>query len=217
MDVNEGGREGIEAARWLRDICQTAVVFVTSYNDDDTVERIHQQVPGAPVLAKPVYHKSLAGAVSAATKHCPIGRQNGWSSDPRCPGPLLQTKAVGAKNISLQGNSPRFVALCVKDKCALSGGLLLGYRWRWGFLIPYKSLQRSELSGSIHGSWATLPRPCRNHHTNAARLSTSRPIVSVPFLAHLEGDTCPRSPRRTNNLVQMSLGTPRLPTPCRMG
>ena len=31
MDVNlEGGREGIEAARWLRDVCQTAVVFVTS-------------------------------------------------------------------------------------------------------------------------------------------------------------------------------------------
>jgi len=72
MDVNlEGGREGIEAARWLREVCETAVVFVTSYNDDDTVERIHQQVPGAPVLAKPVYHESLAGAVSAATKHCP--------------------------------------------------------------------------------------------------------------------------------------------------
>src|SRR6476661_4975043 len=45
MDVNlEGGREGIEAARWLRVVCETAVVFVTSYNDDDTVERIHQQV-----------------------------------------------------------------------------------------------------------------------------------------------------------------------------
>jgi len=77
MDVNlEGGREGIEAARWLREVCETAVVFVTSYNDDDTVERIHQQVPGAPVLAKPVYRKTLAGAVAAATKHCPIGRQH---------------------------------------------------------------------------------------------------------------------------------------------
>jgi DNA-binding NarL/FixJ family response regulator len=44
MDVNlEGGREGIEAARWLREVCDTAVVFVTSYNDDNTVERIHQQ------------------------------------------------------------------------------------------------------------------------------------------------------------------------------
>jgi two-component system, response regulator PdtaR len=70
MDVNlEGGREGIEAARWLREVCNTAVVFVTSYNDDDTVERIHQQVPGAPVLAKPVYRETLADAVAAATKH----------------------------------------------------------------------------------------------------------------------------------------------------
>ena len=104
MDVNlEGGREGIEAARWLRDVCQTAVVFVTSYNDDDTVERIHQQVPGAPVLAKPVYRKSLAGAVSAATKHCPP-----WLStdealerlalDPQCPG-LLADKGRGRQKI----------------------------------------------------------------------------------------------------------------------
>jgi CheY-like chemotaxis protein len=41
MDVNlEGGREGIEAARWLRQVCGTDVVFVTSYTDEDTVERI---------------------------------------------------------------------------------------------------------------------------------------------------------------------------------
>src|SRR6478752_8647304 len=65
MDVNlEGGREGIEAARWLREVCETAVVFVTSYNDDDTVERIHEQVPGAPVLPKPVYRERLAHAVA---------------------------------------------------------------------------------------------------------------------------------------------------------
>jgi two-component system, response regulator PdtaR len=71
MDVNlEGGREGIEAARWLREVCDTAVVFVTSYNDDDTIERIHQQVPGARVLAKPVYRETLAGAVAAAVTAC---------------------------------------------------------------------------------------------------------------------------------------------------
>ena len=65
MDVNlEGGREGIEAARWLREVCETAVVFVTSYNDSDTVERIHEQVPGAPVLPKPVYRERLAHAVA---------------------------------------------------------------------------------------------------------------------------------------------------------
>jgi DNA-binding NarL/FixJ family response regulator len=65
MDVNlEGGRDGIEAARWLREVCETAVVFVTSYNDDDTVERIHERVPGAPVLPKPVYRERLADAVA---------------------------------------------------------------------------------------------------------------------------------------------------------
>jgi DNA-binding NarL/FixJ family response regulator len=69
MDVNlDGGREGIEAARWLREVCETAVVFVTSYNDDDTVERIHQQVPGAPVLAKPVYRETLADAVAEVSQ-----------------------------------------------------------------------------------------------------------------------------------------------------
>ena len=65
MDVNlDGGREGIEAARWLREVCDTAIVFVTSYNDHDTVERIHEQVPGAPVLPKPVYRERLADAVA---------------------------------------------------------------------------------------------------------------------------------------------------------
>ena len=42
MDVNlEGGREGIEAARWLREVCDIPVVFVTAYSDPDTIERIH--------------------------------------------------------------------------------------------------------------------------------------------------------------------------------
>jgi two-component system, response regulator PdtaR len=69
MDVNlEGGREGIEAARWLREVCDAAAVFVTSYNDDDTVERIHEQVPGVPVLPKPVYPERLADAVAEVSK-----------------------------------------------------------------------------------------------------------------------------------------------------
>lgn len=65
MDVNlEGGREGIEAARWLREVCDVPVVFVTAYTDPDTVERIHQQVPDAPVIAKPLYRERLAIAVA---------------------------------------------------------------------------------------------------------------------------------------------------------
>ena len=64
MDVNlEGGREGIEAARWLREVCDIPVVFVTAYTDRDTVERIQQQVPGAPVIAKTVYRERLARMV----------------------------------------------------------------------------------------------------------------------------------------------------------
>jgi DNA-binding NarL/FixJ family response regulator len=69
MDVClEGGREGIEAARWLRAVCDVPVVFVTGYADRDTVERIHQQVPDAPVLHKPVLFDRLADAVAEVTQ-----------------------------------------------------------------------------------------------------------------------------------------------------
>lgn len=65
MDVNlEGGREGIEVARRLRRVCDAPIVFVTGYVDRDTVERIHEQVPGAPVLPKPVLLDHLADAVA---------------------------------------------------------------------------------------------------------------------------------------------------------
>jgi len=70
MDINlEGGREGIEVARWLRNVCEAPIVFITGYTDRDTVERIHEQVPGAPVLSKPVYGDRLADAVAAVTAH----------------------------------------------------------------------------------------------------------------------------------------------------
>ena len=44
-------------------------VFITAYTDRDTVERIHQQVPEAPVLSKPIYGGRLADAVAAVTYH----------------------------------------------------------------------------------------------------------------------------------------------------
>jgi len=66
MDVNlEGGREGIEAAKLLREECDAPIVFVTAHTDPDTVERIHQVVPGAPVLSKPVWVDRLVEAVKA--------------------------------------------------------------------------------------------------------------------------------------------------------
>src|SRR6476620_3839790 len=67
MDVYIGGtRAGIEAGRWLREVCGVPVVFVTAHSDDGTLERIHDVVPGAPVLSKPVYRENLARAVSGA-------------------------------------------------------------------------------------------------------------------------------------------------------
>jgi DNA-binding NarL/FixJ family response regulator len=67
MDVClEGGREGIEVARWLREVCDVPIVFVTGYTDRATIERIHQQVPDAPVLHKPVPRERLADAVAEA-------------------------------------------------------------------------------------------------------------------------------------------------------
>jgi DNA-binding response OmpR family regulator len=62
----EGGLEGIEVGRWLREMFAVPVVFVTSYNDDDTVERIHRSLPGAPVLPKPVHTQHLAEAIAEA-------------------------------------------------------------------------------------------------------------------------------------------------------
>src|SRR6476660_5466124 len=68
MDVYLGGtRAGIEAGRWLREVCGVPVVFVTAHSDDGTLERIHNIVPGAPVLSKPVYRETLARAVCGAS------------------------------------------------------------------------------------------------------------------------------------------------------
>ena len=48
------------------EVCGVPVVFVTAHSDDGTLERIHNIVPGAPVLSKPVYPENLARAVSGA-------------------------------------------------------------------------------------------------------------------------------------------------------
>ena len=68
MDVYLGGiRAGIETGRWLHKVVGTPVVFVTAHSEDETIERIHEAVPGAPVLSKPVYRETLANAVSLVT------------------------------------------------------------------------------------------------------------------------------------------------------
>jgi DNA-binding NarL/FixJ family response regulator len=68
MDVYlNGTRAGIEAARWLREVCGVPVVFMTAQIDKSTLDRIRTVMPGAPVLSKPVYRDTLAKAVSSAT------------------------------------------------------------------------------------------------------------------------------------------------------
>src|SRR4029450_4279873 len=44
MDVNlEGGREGIEVARWLHELCDVPIVFVTGCLDADQLARVNTQ------------------------------------------------------------------------------------------------------------------------------------------------------------------------------
>jgi DNA-binding NarL/FixJ family response regulator len=67
MDVYlNGTRAGIEAARWLHEVCGVPVVFMTAQIDKSTLDRIRTVMPGAPVLSKPVYRDTLAKAVSSA-------------------------------------------------------------------------------------------------------------------------------------------------------
>jgi CheY-like chemotaxis protein len=49
------------------------IVFVTAYNDPHTIERIHEQVPDAPVVSKPEHRKGLADAVRQVTEHRSTG------------------------------------------------------------------------------------------------------------------------------------------------
>ena len=67
MDVclEEDGQDAIEVARWLREVCRVHVVFVTANADKATLKDIEEQVPGAPVLSKPISHQRLAKAVAA--------------------------------------------------------------------------------------------------------------------------------------------------------
>jgi CheY-like chemotaxis protein len=65
VDVRlERSEEGIEIARRLREVCGAAIVFVTASVEQRTLDRIKEQVPGAPVVAKPVAPKRLAEAVA---------------------------------------------------------------------------------------------------------------------------------------------------------
>ena len=55
----EGGREGIEIARWLREVCEVPIVFVTAQSDEDTVERVHEQFQARQCSQNPCFVRHL--------------------------------------------------------------------------------------------------------------------------------------------------------------
>jgi hypothetical protein len=64
-------------------------VFVTGCNDPATIERIHEQVPDAPVT-KPEYRKGLANAVAEVMED---------------PLPMTQAASLSARPASLTSSS----------------------------------------------------------------------------------------------------------------
>lgn len=69
MDISLGGRiDGVEAARRIRSERATPIVFITAYSDAATLARIKQEVPGAPVLAKPVSLDRLRSAIASVLR-----------------------------------------------------------------------------------------------------------------------------------------------------
>ena len=82
MKINlEGGREGIEAARWLREVCDIPIVFVTAYTDRDAVARI----PDPPYFFNLCVSLYQVGKFSEALTACDAVANNGTAE--------LKTKA----------------------------------------------------------------------------------------------------------------------------
>lgn len=68
MDVHlMGDMDGIEAARAIRGLRGTAVVFVTAHGDPDTLRRMFEVVPSTPVI-KPISEVQLREAIMRACR-----------------------------------------------------------------------------------------------------------------------------------------------------
>ena len=66
MDIRLAGRmDGIEAARRIREQRSMPIIFITAHGDAATRAKIEQQVPGAPVLAKPITAATLKEAIAS--------------------------------------------------------------------------------------------------------------------------------------------------------
>jgi len=68
MDVHLIGEiDGVEAARRIRDRCRIPVVFVTAHGDPDTLRRMFEVAPMAPVI-KPIMPRRLCDAILRACR-----------------------------------------------------------------------------------------------------------------------------------------------------
>lgn len=66
-DVRLGdGRDGVDAAREIRDTVGCQVIFITGSREPSTLERIQSQHP-APILFKPVSDAGLRAALATAS------------------------------------------------------------------------------------------------------------------------------------------------------
>lgn len=64
MDIRLAGRmDGVEAARRIREQRGTPIIFITAHGDPATRALIERQIPGAPVLAKPISADRLREAI----------------------------------------------------------------------------------------------------------------------------------------------------------
>jgi CheY-like chemotaxis protein len=64
MDINLGaGMSGIEAAQALRRSHAADIVFVSAYGDPDMRSKVSREVPGAPLVGKPVAADRLEQAI----------------------------------------------------------------------------------------------------------------------------------------------------------
>ncbi|HYC05703.1 MAG TPA: response regulator [Azospirillaceae bacterium] len=67
MDINLGrGGDGVDAGARIRGRRAVPILFVTAYRDDRTLARVAENVPDAPVLAKPLLPGELERAVKKA-------------------------------------------------------------------------------------------------------------------------------------------------------
>jgi CheY-like chemotaxis protein len=68
MDVHlMGDMDGVEAARAIRALRDIAVIFVTAHGDADTLRRMFEVVPSAPVI-KPISEVQLREAIMRACR-----------------------------------------------------------------------------------------------------------------------------------------------------